>query len=83
MKGADPCVNASLLDGGTSCACEVSLTDKYGPSLMLMNTKLFRNIESLRIKKTASSVVLYILYYTAIDLSSAHHGIYLDSLTWN
>lgn len=51
MKGADPCVNASLLDGGTSCACEVSLTDKYGPSLMLMNTKLFRNIESLRIKK--------------------------------
>lgn len=51
MKGADPCVNAGLLDGGTSCACEVSLTDKYGPSLMLMNTKLFRNIESLRIKK--------------------------------
>lgn len=51
MKGADPCVNASLLDGGTSCACEVSLTDKYGPSLMLMNTKLLRNIESLRIKK--------------------------------
>lgn len=62
MKGADPCVNASLLDGGTSCACEVSLTDKYGPSLMLMNTKLFRNIESLRIKKLHPCVIHPLLY---------------------
>lgn len=78
MKGADPCVNASLLDGGTSCACEVSLTDKYGPSLMLINTKWFRNIENLRIKKLHP-----LLYYTSsiIQLLICHQLIMVFILT--